>query len=461
MPTFPYTLRPFQQAGVEFLHSREGKRGLIYDDAGMGKTFQGLEAREGLTLVITRGYATQQWQRFIEGQYPHTTVKDVTEEKDRLRRQQYLMRAPPEITIVNTEMLRNYQFQGYSYETIIVDESHHFRGRTSQQSMGLFTLCNPEPHSMGWLLRRGLKPYRPNVTMLTASPVVTEADDLWMPFHIFNPTRFGAYWKFCDQYLKLVDGYKGKKVVGVKDKAGLRRLFLEYALGREYKEAGLALPPIIPEDGPEVMLVDMPADVRAIYNKVKKDYRLQWKGTRKEDIPLGSASEVNQILRSLVNTAPKYDTVIEKLTDLKWPPTIVYTYYRETARNAVVALQAALKRVGRDDISVVLASGDVAARNRLAIAQSGHIVVATIRALNEAVDLSHLRAVFYIEEDTTYGGMDQSFKRIRRFRPDGSTDPVLAFEVLCKNSIEMSVHRTVLRRFGDAKDIMWDALWED
>src|SRR6185295_17879620 len=95
-----------------------------HDDAGMGKSFQATEAGARPFLISTRGYATDQWARFLAAQYPMCagSILDVTTARQHDDRQ-FLLSAnirggPPDFTIINFEMLRNYTFDPRRYETV-------------------------------------------------------------------------------------------------------------------------------------------------------------------------------------------------------------------------------------------------------------------------------------------------------------------------------------------------------
>lgn len=442
--TDPYEPRPYQHEGISFFLSHP--RSLNYDQAGMGKTLQASMAATFPCLISTRGYATEQWEEFLHRQFPGRLVMDLPNTfpthklNSHFKRQNYLNNLPTtDFTIINIEMWNAYTFP-HDYATYILDESNLLKSRGAGRSIKAKKVVTRDMGS--------------RVYELTATPITREADDLWMQLSILDPKRFGSYWTFVEHFMLIRRTPWGNQIVGVKPerKAELRALFNEYAIGRTYAQVGLQLPHIIPPDGPKPLYASMPKDLKKAYDNVKKNYTLEWAG---REIPLSAAGEMVSVLRRMTAHPTKWQVAYDKLDSLNWLPTIVFAHHKETCHAFAKFIHE------KDpDVNATVITGDIKAPIRLLTAKKSNLVVATIDSLNDAVDLSHMRVVMFIEEDYTYGKMDSAIKRVWRFRPDLSTDPVLLFIVMMRGTIDVSTHKTAGRRFGTVRDVLNVELWE-
>ena len=404
------TPRPYQQIGIDFLSAK--KRAILGDAPGLGKTLQAAIAVHPPVLVVAPTYLTTQWADFISQQFPLDSVALANgTQLSRLR----ALSACAKWTIVNTEMLRTYDMPRHT-TSVIFDEAHHLRGRTAQQAKAAVEVAR----------------FKEQVFLLTATPIIRECDDLYMLLRIINPYKFKSYWGFVQQFCKIDRTPWADKVVGCVNPEALSNLLSQYMIQRSYKEVGMQLPAMIEQ----LVRIKFKPDRLSEYQNVKNEYRYL-------NITLDSAIQVLQVLRHLTICREKIDTTVSLIQDIN-VPTVIYTWYKESARILAMELKADL------------VTGDMTPNERVKVARNSKLVVATIASMSEGVDLSHMRAVVFFEEDWTPGVMYQALSRVRRHSQNPET--VLVYYITMHGSVDESIHKMITRRVSSTKEILKEAL---
>jgi superfamily II DNA or RNA helicase len=446
--TSPLIPRPYQVEGIEWLTTK--KRAMLTDRPGLGKTIQAGMAAKPPALVIAPSYLIEQWADFIRMQFPTATV--AVARGTRTQRQAAIDKRA-DWTIVNIEMIgshkttkyvdekrttawgrevveRKYIFNEYKfpgaggaadYRTIIFDESHHFRGHKAARAKRAVEIAYAAEY----------------VFMLTATPIVKEADDLFQQLRILYPNDFKSYNAFLQQYCYYEWGTGYTRVLSY-NKQRVGAMLAKYALGRTYKNVGMYLPPLIEK----TLRIDMSDHNMKRYKEVKHMYRFDGEA-------LTSAIETLNMLRYITVTEEKV-VALHEILDYDKRPAIVFTWFRETA--------ALLQNV----FGGTLITGDMPPEQRKAVAQSSDRIYATIASLCEGVDLSHAKTLVFFECDYTPGKMYQAMSRAHRGRKDGADDePVLCYYLMHKKTVDEDVYDAVVARRSDAREILKRALRDD
>lgn len=413
-----FTLRPFQEDSIEFINSRDG-RALIYHQPGMGKTPVASEyiVRYGKlpAIVFCPTYAVRQWAKFLADRYPTLRVVAAT---GTLLNRAAALEAKADFYVCNTEMLRGYIIPD-AVQSIVYDESHHLKNRKAEQSK----------------IAAGWSRIKPVVIELTATPIHREADDLFHQLAILDNVKFDNYYKFIDQYCTSWGGFSNT-VSGVRYPKKLNALLREYGHGKTYEDVGLELPDLVTNN----IEVDMNPTARKIYREAR-DLYIKNCSTDGVITSFRSAIEMIHHLRRLTLCKEKIDAIKSLIDDnVTTNGVVVFCWYKQTAETLAAALKADL------------ITGDIPAQNRLSIARRSKKIVATISSMSESIDLSHLRTVIYAEEDYTVGAALQSVGRVRRWSQNMM--PVVAYYVMCTNTIDYAIHLVAERRIGTAEAVL-------
>lgn len=425
-------LRSYQVAGARWLY--DGARRIIADDAGLGKTLQAAAAAVKPVLVVCPTYLVLQWEEVINTEYPDDTVS-VAGVGDRKARHRALTgsddlttnvgEAPADWTIVNTDMLRGYMMPNVA--TVIFDEIHHFRNREAERSKNAAMLAERTPRVYG----------------LSATPIYKDILDLWHQLHLLNPRGYTSFNNFVSQHAVMASdrGWGSNKVLRTRSPKALEREIAPYILRRTYQEVGLALPDVVTHD----VVLSLEGVEKRLYEQVRDQFQY-------EDIPLTSQQQVLHTLRH-VTVGTKIDAITPILEDNPGSA-LIFTWYQESAEVCAEALQERFKD------RTVIHGGTMTADERASKAKDtlnrGGLVVATMAALSEGVDLSMSKTAIFLEEDYVPGRMYQTSRRYQRWTED--LRPINAYFLRVRGTVDTAVHRAVVSRRGDAGSILKDAL---
>lgn len=441
------TLRPYELDGVEFL--RTTKRAMLCDRPGLGKTIQATEAAKDSNriLVVCPGYLADQWFDHLCRQYPDdsiicasTTINRNGEIVPATRAQRAAaLETNAKWYIVNTEMLRpealtadekmqkeygitidrRPKFMGLfdnEWETIIFDESHHLRTRSSEQAKAAAKLAKNSE----------------NVYLLTATPIVKDPDDFFQQLHIIAPHRFHSHGDWMREHFYFDSSRFGIRNVRYRNKARFTEHLEPYVLGRTYDDVGLYLPDLI-----EVpMNITMEPSIRKMYTDLRDQLA-------HEDIEVTSFIQCLHALRTVTANDPnKVAAVIA--TAQEQESFCIFTDYKTSAKNLAAKTDS------------VMITGDIEPTKRRALAASSNRIVCTIDALCEGVDLSSKAACLFYEEDWTHGIMDQARSRIQRWSAEGEVTgrPVLCYYFHSRDTIDGVIHKKNTQRTANAKDVV-------
>lgn len=443
--------RDYQTLGRDFLYTN--KRAMITDAPGLGKTPQGALAAVPPAIVVCPTYLVGQWASWLEEHLP--TTKVAVARGDRWAKMKVLDAIGDEslkadFLIVNKEMLRTHLPKlmqiARRFNTLIIDEAHHMRNYRAETSKGALKLAQ--------IIER--------CYLLTATPIWREVDDLYMMFKLLHPEMFGSYAQFIKTWCNVDYGRFGPEVYGVRRdmREQLEEVLDVLRIGRSYKDAGRELPATMETP----VRIDFDDHMAKMYKDAVENFRLQFAGENGEDLMLMSNSAVMHTLRQLTGYHGKVDTVVDLLEEAA-PYTnyraVVFVWYKDLAN----AIHEAL---AEKDVDSVVITGEMKAEDRRKAADGSKVVIATIAALSEGVDLSWARHVVFAEKNWTPGSDIQSLARVIRERQT-STDseedakaaneePVLVHYVMVRGTIDETIYKVSRRRGATIKDVLKEAL---
>lgn len=474
--------RNYQLKGIEYLVSTE--RALLSDPPSAGKTLQGTIAAQESTppqdsiLVVAPAHLCEQWFDEIHAQYPGDTIIMATNDV-KAKRLAALEKSSRWI-IVNTQMFRYKHFynaifaltkrspMNHRVTTVLIDESHYMKNRQSQTADRVFRLVNPNftTNSLTPLDRRNIAAV-PRVYMLSATPIVREADDIYQQLHILDPIRFSSFYDFLADYCYATYTPYGPQNVTLK-KSTMPQLN-NIMLSRGYADIGLEIPPVVPKP---TYIPLSPLRMKH-YHEIRDwwitEVLIDKETGEKKPITAQNAMELMHILRHLTHCQEKMLATMDVMEDVAVGPFVIFTFYRDST----FELADALKTKG---YKVVTIHGGVSPEERIPLARAAFhpdptnpsyvdpnaVVIATIPSLRDGCDLSAASTVIFYEEDFTPGSMYQALSRVRRHRV--STDeggrgldnhvPVTAYHMLARNTIDQRIHAVQQNRAANVKDII-------
>lgn len=127
---------------------------------------------------------------------------------------------PMEIEIFNLQLLGRRRKEFYKWADkleadgdvmLICDEAHQIKRRGSKQSKALRVLARRARWRIG----------------ATGTPIGQGSQDVWAIFNFIDSSILGRFEQFADRYLTM-GGFKGKKIVGYRNQAELKRIIHEH-----------------------------------------------------------------------------------------------------------------------------------------------------------------------------------------------------------------------------------------
>ena len=251
---------PHQISGIRTL--ARWRSFILADDMGLGKTLQslvvfGLDVYRGWAktcLIVAPVSLKANWSEEIETftGFDYVVV-DGSPTKRREQIANYASMDGPRILIMNYEQIEGHlaELNRIGFDVAIFDEAHYLKNPKSKRTKACHNLFS----------RRSF--------LLTGTPMLNKADELWSLLHRIDPDTYPNYWSFVNRYC-VFGGYKDKQIIGVKNEKELTERVQRVMLRRLKKDV---------LDLPEVQIikrfVDLTADQRKIYDQVANELKLQ------------------------------------------------------------------------------------------------------------------------------------------------------------------------------------------
>jgi non-specific serine/threonine protein kinase len=249
-------LRPYQKAGVDWLHFLREYQfgGCLADDMGLGKTIQVLAFLQALrergisskaSLIVLPRSLLVNWQREAEKFTPELRMLEYhgqLREKDPTAFDQYdLVITTYGIVIKDIELLR-----GYRFHYVILDESQAIKNPVSQSAKACRLLQSD--HRL----------------VMTGTPVENSTFELWSQFAFLNPGLLGSM-----EYFKSEIGGPIERNGDADTAQFLRKMVYPFILRRTKEQVAPELPPRTER----IIYGDMDTAQRKLYTRTRDEYR--------------------------------------------------------------------------------------------------------------------------------------------------------------------------------------------
>jgi SNF2 family DNA or RNA helicase len=348
--------RPYQLAGAAFM--TEGKKVILGDEPGLGKTLQTLAAliETGAQRILvscpktaTRAVWERETERWAPAIAPFVAQGSPDERAGEMNNfATFVQSGVPSMLIVNHEMLRcrkievcpkwgaqveacteqNDRLHHHHYEkdpdwpwlfeqewdAIVVDESHKGLATTKNvQSKGISQLRFGLVQIRRRLVEGGL------ALALSGTPFRSKLDRAWGTLNWERPDVFGSYWNFAKTYFGVDDSGRNM-IVGKEplDPEAFDQMLRPHYLVRTKKDVLPDLPPIIyagtpPEDDPKgecYVRLDMDEKQARAYKKMAKEAEAEVEGgTLLANGVLAELTRLRQFANAYAELGSRYRSV--------------------------------------------------------------------------------------------------------------------------------------------------------
>lgn len=430
-------LSGYQQAAIDRLLEahRPTPTFACYDAPGIGKTAIALNAHLQLNrfpvLVTVPAHLVLQWRdELIRWGIPESEIgycprgMSVTNRLSQLAADHafqlvsYNMWSSPRYK----ELLLHRAWQAYTF-----DEAHRLRkGRKGKG--GIWT---PISHLR---TKTRSKHLSTPLWMLSGTPIVKDATDVWPLLHLANPYRFTSRQDFALETCRVSQTPYGLHVGPVRNVERFHTLLGRYSIRRTWRE--------IPElTGLQRRDIPVPVelDPRELnrHRTIKRDYRDPQTGD-----PIDSSAAMIHALRRL--TIPVKVEAFTELLEDSLDRFLALAWYKDSARMAFdrvrnyIAKHPDLKRT-----HIVYIDGTTPERERQQALATYHkypdtILIGTLAALETGLNLQHGYQVVFLEQHWLSTTNEQAVARVLR---RGQTQPVLVYWLHCPRTYDMRVKR--------------------
>jgi SNF2 family DNA or RNA helicase len=458
----------FQTEGTDFLKSHS--RALLGDDPGLGKTKQALQAAHGRTLVLGPAMLEGTWAQerklwapdldMTFCSYPSLPMMN----PDWVSGQKNAKGRNPEPKFIPRPKA---EFRG-PWDCIILDEAHNVKNRKA-----IWTGATERLDA-------------PNIWMLTGTPIPNWGHELFILCRILHPTEagpgkeYGSYWRWVEKWFQVEILAHARLRPGQEPPRKIGKLIgcatsgcgaprgqtcehwhdfyvgndLDSMMLRRTREDKLpGLPPILgfPEGGTMYdvppLEVDMVPAQRKAYQSMKKDYYALLEETGKEVMAFSGGAKTVKLAKLCTGLeiedpeahgSGKLDAIEQLLIDRAGTPVVVFTQFKETARQVALICD----KIGSSS-GVIM--GGIPQKERDATKdafQAGQIdvLIGTIATIREGLTLTRADTCIFVELTWTPTRNDQALRRIHRI---GQTRPVTLIRLETKNSLDSKMIRVL------------------
>lgn len=333
-------LRSEQARGVRWL--RAIGRGILADSQGTGKTVVSLvAAREAESLVvICSNVKRTDWVNHIRAWTDfQPRVMKSSDEATQVE--------PGEAVVIGYGAVgRSGKF--LAPDLLVVDEAHTVRNRQTAAFKHVARLA-----------RRSRQ-----LHLLTATPIVNAAEDVWSLLHLVNPQRFSSFWDFAGRFFEVKQGGFGIEIGGIRAEEEERfwRLIGRYMLQRDKDRS------VLPVLRRKTIDYQLPSEQRELYQAMLEE---------------GSATFAGHEVRTTEMVAK-----ITRLRQLAIDPALVWPGYAGPSKlDALVAYAVA----GQGRLVVFTMFADLANRAAKRLLRAG-LVAGALTGETPAGQRDHLLA---------------------------------------------------------------------
>jgi SNF2 family DNA or RNA helicase len=424
-------LRDYQKEGFYWLNFLDnfGFGGCLADDMGLGKTIQLIaflarqkELNRGTSLVVVPKSLLHNWSAELDKFCPSLNYLHYHGIDRRLNKQDF-ENVDLVITTYNTVALDLVALKAYTFNYIVLDESQAIKNPTSKRYK---SVCMLQAR---------------NRIVVTGTPIENNTFDLYAQFNFLNPGFFGSQKDFKDKYANEIDG---KNDIARADE--LKKMIHPFLLRRTKKQVANDLP----EKTEQILMVEMHAEQRKVYNHYLKEIRSQILGLIAKDGLANSKMYILQgmmKLRQICNSpmlikdsefdcqeSAKIDLLMDKLIPLvKTNKVLVFSQF-----TSMLALIQA--RLEAEQIQFSYLDGKTNKRlelvNEFNESESNRVFLISLKAGGVGLNLTSADYVFLVDPWWNPAAESQAIDRTHRI---GQKNHVFAYKLICENSIEEKI----------------------
>ena len=431
----------FQKEGLDFLLKSSGNA-LLADEMGLGKTVQTLSyaATEKQTfplLVVAPLVTLNNWEReiekflkkksrngrIIESESPSVTI---------IRTGKSHELPKTDIYIINYELLfkRNDDLSKLGLKTIVCDEVHNLRSKTTQKYKAVKKLAALP----SVLYRIGL----------SGTPIYNRGSEIWPIIDIIKPGLLGSFKEFCEYFCYVNE--KGKAIVLENKRASLRNELQKHVMLRRKKSD------VLKELKDKVRYKEVIAADTDYYleelDKIWKKVETEQKDADSEFIKSASYHRAIQSERQIAGIAklPHVINFVKNIMEIE-ESVVVFCHHKVIHKLLHESLQEF------SPVSIIGGQSDSFRQGEIDKFQRGEskLMIAGIRAGNVGINLTRAKYVIFAELDWSPAIHRQAEDRLHRI---GQKNTVFAYYLIGQGTLDDHVANILVDKSYEIDEIM-------
>lgn len=442
-------LDAFQRDTLAFI-SRAHGRCVIADPMGArktGTTLAWLAAQDiHRTLIVAPSSVHGHWEREAARFYPDAVAYHGTTAGER---NNALICSQsdkhPTLYITTYESMKGDQQKllDAHFDTVVFDEGHKLKGRRTQVALAANQFAKRSRCCI----------------IVTGTPVVNHAAELWQYLHMLLPQRYPAFWKWAETHFKIeLRNFRGNRFPvriihgfrpGHEDivRNQIEGIFIQRPIEELFPGQAWTLEPEHVE-----IAVELSSAERKAYDKLVK---FKWSLIEGHEITTRNSLDLTTRLTQLVSEwgtlgADEDGTKVKATTELVTnlveeheEPVVIFCKYKETVRRLWLAL-------ADKHVTAGWFTGDASPEERDEIVarfqdKSIDVLIGTLDSLSEGVDgLQHrCSTAVFVDRHWTPAKNDQAIGRLRR---SGQLRIVTVYHVFAEGTIDATITAACLRK---------------
>lgn len=426
-------LRDYQQEGLNWLNFLDANQlgGCLADDMGLGKTLQTITFLQHLkiknkkippTLIITPTSLIFNWNNEIEKFCPSLKI-NINVGTNRATTTKEFGKYDIILSTYGT-LLNDIEFlKEYKFHYLILDESQAIKN----------------PNSKRYKSVRLLQAY--NRLVLTGTPIENNTFDLFAQLHLINPGLLGSIAHFKSNFADAIEKNKDYEASNL-----LSKMINPFVLRRTKEQVATELPDKIES----VLYCEMGTQQQKVYDFFKDKYRnyllskIDENGIEKSQMHiLEGLTKLRQICDStaMINEKEDYGNYSSKLEVL------IENIKEKTGKHKILVFSQFVKmltiiKTRLDDENIQYEYLDGQTKNRQECVDNFQnnadvrVFLISLKAGGTGLNLTEADYVFIVDPWWNPAVENQAIDRCYRI---GQTKKVMAYRMICKNSIEEKI----------------------
>ena len=418
-------LRPYQQAGVEFITGHARNKAYIGDEMGLGKTITALAATHQEqaypALVVCPTVVVGNWKREANTWLPEKTVQIIKSGKDAI---------DPKADIVIASYALAGVAKGHRFQQVVCDEAHYLKNQKAQRTQTVVEIAKAAPRRL----------------LLSGTPVTNRPKDLYSQLEVIDVAgkgnSLGSFFQFATRYCEGQQGRYGFEADGASNLEELNQRLRDGVYLRRDKSQVLTE---LPEKQRQVIPVGVPAETKRRIKEIGVEYAI----AQKNHVPGAALKAMTDELVAV--GLGKIDAAAAFMED-----------FAETGKKLIIfsnlkeVQQGLLRKAQELGVGTVHILGDDSSEKRTQAVDAFQtnpkvqFAVCSLKAAGVGITMTAASDVLMVEQDWTPANLDQAEDRAHRM---GQKNAVNVTYLVMSGTIDETLSQVINNKREVASDL--------